>query len=114
MADPNKNIGMYLLTSYIGKDKFCAGTSTETSDFSKSVFTCPIRLKEPLNNPAIPPPAFGYSAWKISYGMNSATTIGGNGTEVIHQNAFLYVGPPGWPASPVPRIPFSFRMFPTT
>ena len=93
LSDPNKNNWMYLITPYIAKDNFTAGSSTETSDFAKSVFTCPIRLKEPLSNPAIPPPAFGFAAWKISYGMNSATARGGSGTDVSDQATFIYLGP---------------------
>ena len=90
VSDPNKNNWMVLITPYIKRGDFSAGASTETSDFAKSVFTCANRLKEPLNNPAIPPPPFGYSAWKISYGMNSATAIGVNGTDVTDHGSFAY------------------------
>ena len=91
---PNADINnwMYLLTPYIKQGNFSAGTTTENSDFAKAVYTCATRMKEPLNNPAIPPPAFGYSSWKVSYGMNSATAIGANGTDVIDQGAFIYAG----------------------
>ena len=92
VANADINNWMYLLTSYIKQGSFSAGTTTENSDFAKSVFTCAMRVKEPLNNPAIPPPLFGYSAWKVSYGMNSATAMGANGTDVIDQGAFVYAG----------------------
>ena len=92
VLDPNKNNWMYLITPYIKKGDFVAGSSTESSDFARSVFTCAARQREPLNNPAFPPSPFGKSAWKISYGMNSATAIGGNGTDVIDQSAFIYAG----------------------
>ena len=92
VTDPNKNNWMYLITPYIKKGDFVAGSSTETSDFAKIVFTCSTRQREPLNNPAFPPSPFGVPAWKISYGMNSATAVGGNGTDVIDQAAFIYSG----------------------
>ncbi|MEO6184103.1 MAG: type II secretion system protein [Verrucomicrobiota bacterium] len=91
VLDPNKNNWMYLLTPYIKKGEFSAGNSTETSDFAKSVFTCPNRLKEPLNNPAFPPGPFGPSLWKVSYGMNSATGIAVDPTkDVTDQSAYVY------------------------
>jgi prepilin-type processing-associated H-X9-DG protein len=70
------NNWMYLLTPYIKQGKFSAGATTEESDFAKGVFTCSARLREPLENPAVPPPPFGRSPWKISYGMNGATCLG--------------------------------------
>ena len=91
----NSNNWMYLLTPYIKQGNFNAGSSTENSDFAKSVYTCAVRMKEPLNNPDIPPSSFPggqYPAWKISYGMNSATAIGVNGTDVIDQGSFAYAG----------------------
>ncbi len=91
VTDPNKNNWMYLITPYIKKGEFAAGNATD-SDFTKSVFTCAVRQREPLNNPAIPPSPFGVPTWKISYGMNSATAIGGNGTDVTDQAAFIYSG----------------------
>ncbi len=91
----NSNNWMSLLIPYIKQGSFSAGTSTENSDFAKSVYTCTTRMKEPLNNPAIPASSFPggqYPSWKISYGMNSATAIGGNGTDVIDQGGFIYAG----------------------
>ena len=73
-ADTNN--WMFLLTPFIKQSKFSAGSTTEDSDFARSVFTCSARLKEPLDNPAVPPPPFGKSPWKISYGMNGATCFG--------------------------------------
>jgi prepilin-type processing-associated H-X9-DG protein len=90
-ADTNN--WMYLLTPYIKAGNFTAGTSSANSDFEKAVFTCPVRMKEAINtDPALNPPG-GPSPWKISYGMNSATSIGGGGTDVTDQAAFQYVGP---------------------
>ena len=77
---PDNNNWMYLVTPYIKSSGFQAGTSVETSDFAKSVFACPVRLAEPLNNPSIPPSVFpngAYPAWKNSYGMTEGTEIGG-------------------------------------
>jgi prepilin-type N-terminal cleavage/methylation domain-containing protein/prepilin-type processing-associated H-X9-DG protein len=86
------NNWMFLLTPYIKQAAFNAGTSTDDSDFAKSVFTCAIRLKEELNtDPQLNPPG-GSSPWKISYGMNSATAIGANGTDVTDQGSFQYAG----------------------
>ena len=83
ISDPNKNNWMYLVTPYIKNADFVAGSSTDTSDFAKSVFSCPIRQREELNtDPALNPPG-GPSPWKVSYGMNSATDIGVNGTDVV-------------------------------
>ena len=88
----NSNNWMVLLTPYIKQAAFNAGTTTDDSDFAKSVFTCAIRLKESLNtDPQLNPPG-GATPWKISYGMNSATAIGLNGTDVIDQGGFQYGG----------------------
>jgi len=92
IPDPNKNNWMYLVTPYIKNGDFSAGTSTDTSDFAKSVFTCAIRMQEDLNtDPQLNPPG-GAALWKISYGMNSATGIGANGTDVTDQGSYVYSG----------------------
>ena len=83
ILDPNKNNWMYLVTPYIKNANFVAGSSTDTSDFAKSVFSCAIRQREELNtDPALNPPG-GPSPWKVSYGMNSATGIGAGGLDVV-------------------------------
>lgn len=85
--NPNNNNWMYLVTPYIKNGSFNAGTSVDDSDFAKSVFACPTRLNEPLNNPNIPPSSFPngtYPPWKNSYGMTGGTAING-------QNASAYV-----------------------
>jgi prepilin-type N-terminal cleavage/methylation domain-containing protein/prepilin-type processing-associated H-X9-DG protein len=54
-----------LLIRYIkSSDKFQSGTTTADSDFARSVYACPNRLKEPDNNSS------GGTPWKISYTMN--------------------------------------------
>jgi prepilin-type N-terminal cleavage/methylation domain-containing protein/prepilin-type processing-associated H-X9-DG protein len=91
ISDPNVNNWMYLVTPYIKNASFVAGTSTDNSDFAKSVFTCAIRQLEPLNtDPSLNPPG-GSSPWKVSYGMNSATGIGVNGLDVI-DSGYVYSG----------------------
>jgi prepilin-type N-terminal cleavage/methylation domain-containing protein/prepilin-type processing-associated H-X9-DG protein len=92
ISGSSSNNWMFLLTPYIKQAAFNAGTTTEDSDFAKSVFTCATRLKEELNtDPQLNPPG-GSSPWKISYGMNSATGIGANGTDVTDQGAYQYAG----------------------
>ena len=92
IGSADSNSWMYLIAPYIKSGKFSAGSTTENSDFAKSVFTCSTRMKEPLNtDPALNPPG-GASPWKVSYGMNSATGIGGNGTDVIDQGSYIYSG----------------------
>ena len=92
MSNPNSNNWMVLLTPYIKRTGFAAGSTTEDSDFAKSVYTCAVRMREPLNNPAIPPPPWGWSPWRVSFGMNSATAIGVNGTDITDHGSFAYAG----------------------
>jgi len=65
----------YLLTPYIKQSAFQAGTTTEDSEFAQNVFRCVVRMREPLDNPAIPPPPpyNRKNPWRISYAMNQNT-----------------------------------------
>jgi prepilin-type N-terminal cleavage/methylation domain-containing protein/prepilin-type processing-associated H-X9-DG protein len=92
LANSDSNSWMVLLTPYLKQGNFSSGTSTENSDFAKAVYTCATRQKEALNtDPQLNPPT-GPSPWKISYGMNSATAIGANGTDVVDQGGFQFTG----------------------
>jgi prepilin-type N-terminal cleavage/methylation domain-containing protein/prepilin-type processing-associated H-X9-DG protein len=92
LANADSNSWMVLLTPYLKQGNFNSGTTTENSDFAKAVYTCATRQRESLNtDPALNPPT-GPSPWKISYGMNSATAIGANGTDVVDQGGFQYIG----------------------
>jgi prepilin-type N-terminal cleavage/methylation domain-containing protein len=72
--NPNSNNFHVLLTPYIKRAGFQAGSTTENSEFAQNVFRCAVRMKEPLDNPAIPPPGpWGKNPWRISYAMNQAT-----------------------------------------
>ncbi len=54
-----------LLARYIkSTDRFNSGQTTEESDFARSVYVCPNRMKEPLEN--VQPG----NQWKISFTMN--------------------------------------------
>jgi len=75
--DPNSNNFHTLLTPYIKSAAFRAGANTEDSEFARNVFRCPTRMREQLDNPAIPPPP-PYNTknpWRISYAMNQYTVI---------------------------------------
>jgi prepilin-type N-terminal cleavage/methylation domain-containing protein len=88
----SSNNWMFLLTPYIKQAAFNAGTTTDDSDFAKSMFTCAIRLRENLNtDPQLNPPG-GSSPWKISYGMNSAVQTGVNGADVI-DSGYQFLAP---------------------
>jgi prepilin-type N-terminal cleavage/methylation domain-containing protein/prepilin-type processing-associated H-X9-DG protein len=72
--DPNTNNFYDLITPYIKNASFSAGVATTNSNFAQGIFSCPIRLVEPLNNPAIPPPGpWPANPWPISYAMNQYT-----------------------------------------
>ena len=74
--DANLNNFHYLLTPYVKKSTFQAGSTTEDSEFAKNVFRCPIRMNERLDNPAIPPPSpYTKNPWRISYAMNQFTVL---------------------------------------
>ena len=78
-GSPDVNNWQYLVAPYIKSGTFSAGTGTTNSDFSKGIFICPARSKEPANNPNIPPSAFPngqYPPWMFSYGMNDAVEMG--------------------------------------
>jgi len=75
--DANSNNFHVLLTPYVKRAAFQAGTTTDDSEFAKNVFRCPTRMKEQLDNPAIPPPP-PYNTknpWRISYAMNQFTVV---------------------------------------
>ena len=74
-SDPNTNNFVVLLTPYIKRTSFQAGTTTDNSEFAKNVFRCPTRMQEQLDNPAIPPPPpyTTKNPWKISFAMNQYT-----------------------------------------
>ena len=71
--DANINNFQALLVPYIMRDKFIAGTDTESSDFAKNVFICPTRMKENHWRDYKNYRGSG-NPWKISYGMNQYTS----------------------------------------
>lgn len=71
--DANINNFESLLVPYIIRDKFIAGSDTEGSDFAKSVFACPTRLRENHYREFKKYSGTG-NPWKISYGMNQYTS----------------------------------------
>ncbi len=71
--DANINNFQALLVPYIMRDRFIAGTDTESSDFAKNVFECPTRKKENHWRDHKNYPGSG-NPWKISYGMNQFTS----------------------------------------
>jgi len=82
--DANINNFQNLLVSYVLRNKFRAGNTTENSDFAKNVFRCPTRIKERH---------IGGNPWKISYGMNQYNNLG------FPSNP-RYPTPPGQPPHP--------------
>ncbi|MDG1891351.1 MAG: type II secretion system protein, partial [Verrucomicrobiota bacterium] len=83
MVDASINNFQTLLVPYIMRDKFIAGTDTESSDFAKNIFICPTRMKENHWREYKNHPGTG-NPWKISYGMNQYTSsdFSGPGGEV--------------------------------
>jgi prepilin-type N-terminal cleavage/methylation domain-containing protein/prepilin-type processing-associated H-X9-DG protein len=75
--DANSNNFHTLLTPYIKSAAFRAGSTTEDSEFAQTVFKCPTRMKEMLDNPSIPPPPpyNRKNPWRISYAMNQHTVL---------------------------------------
>lgn len=71
--DANINNFQALLVPYIMRDRFIAGSDTENSDFAKSVFQCPTRMKENHYKEDREYSGVG-NPWKISYGMNQYTS----------------------------------------
>lgn len=74
--DANVNNFHYLLQSYLTAAKFSAGTRTTNSDFARSIYPCPARLREnhwrtfreyQAGMPGNP--------WRISYAMNQYTLV---------------------------------------
>jgi prepilin-type N-terminal cleavage/methylation domain-containing protein/prepilin-type processing-associated H-X9-DG protein len=82
--DANINNFQNLLVSYVLRNKFKAGGRTKDSDFAKSVYRCPTRIKERHT---------GGNPWKISYGMNQYNNLG-------FPNNPRYPTPPGQPPHP--------------
>lgn len=70
----NANNFQTLLVPYIIKNLFEAGNTTANSDFAKSVYRCPNRIKEPHSRWAKEYDGVG-NPWKISYGMNQYTSL---------------------------------------
>lgn len=73
-VDPNgdysdRNNYQTLIVPYVLRTKFIAGDTTESSDFAKGVFVCPLRLRENHWGNYKKFPGFG-NPWKCSYGMN--------------------------------------------
>lgn len=64
-----------LLIPYVLKNQFQSGTTTESSDFAKTVFRCPIRIQENHWRQYRDYPGFG-NPWKISYAMSQYTLAG--------------------------------------
>ena len=83
--DANINNFQNLLVSYVLRNKFNAGGKTEDSDFAKSVYRCPTRIKQGMG--------LGRNPWKISYGMNQYNNLG-------FPNNPRYPTPPGQPPHP--------------
>ncbi|MDP6082927.1 MAG: prepilin-type N-terminal cleavage/methylation domain-containing protein [Verrucomicrobiota bacterium] len=82
--DANINNFQNLLVSYVLRNRFRAGNNTQSSDFAKTVYRCPTRIKERRT---------GGNPWKISYGMNQYNNLG-------FPNNPRYPTPPGQPPHP--------------
>jgi prepilin-type N-terminal cleavage/methylation domain-containing protein len=63
-----------LLIPYVAKDRFESSTNTESSDFARNVFRCPIRIRENHWRTYRDYPGFG-NPWKISYAMSQFTLV---------------------------------------
>ena len=63
-----------LLIPYVAQMKFQSGNTTETSDFAKNVFRCPVRMLENHWRQHKIYPNMG-NPWKISYAMNQYTLL---------------------------------------
>jgi prepilin-type N-terminal cleavage/methylation domain-containing protein/prepilin-type processing-associated H-X9-DG protein len=63
-----------LLIPYVAKASFQSSTNTENSDFARSVFRCPIRIRENHWRTYKDYPGFG-NPWKISYAMSQFTLV---------------------------------------
>jgi prepilin-type N-terminal cleavage/methylation domain-containing protein len=67
--DANSNNYQTLIVPYVLRQTFSAGYDTASSDFARSVFVCPVRLKENHWRNYVKYPGTG-NPWKISYAMN--------------------------------------------
>ena len=61
-----------LLIPYVAKLKFASGNTTDSSDFAKNVFRCPVRMQENHWRQYKNYPGFS-NPWKISYAMSQYT-----------------------------------------